>query len=254
MMSKTKLFLDTDIGTDCDDAFALVYALKNPRADLVGLSTVQEHYNYRAKIARKILRLAKREISITIGEDGQDKYWTGIETNVLTAGEMIEPIPRLDFPDYTCDVTLAAIGPLTNIANQITKNPSIKNVKNLYVMGSSNDSHNFKVDIASKEIVFNQDWNIYQITKEVSQKIAFNKEELEKLAVNPIENMLYQSALDWLTLTKRHYAWMYDVLAVSAALNEGYVKFKQESENRFVSCGVDPNLKDKLLETILYAS
>ena len=43
---------------------------------------------------------------------------------------------------------------------------------------------------------------------------------------------------------------MYDVLTVSAALDEGYVKFKKDEDNRFVSCDVDTALKNRILEAV----
>ncbi len=41
-------FLDTDIGDDIDDAFALAYALRHPEIELLGVSTV-----FRNTVCRK---------------------------------------------------------------------------------------------------------------------------------------------------------------------------------------------------------
>lgn len=251
---KISLVIDTDIGTDCDDAFALAYAIKNHNAEVKAIVTVQEHYKVRAKIARKLVQLVGKNIPIIIGTDGQEKYWTGIESEVLTAAECMAPIDKLAFPNYKLDTGLACIGPLTNIALQLKENPSIKNVKNIYVMGSSDTSHNFEVDLKAKEQVFNQPWNIYQITKEDSLKIYLTKDDIQLIEKNKLGKFLVTSATQWLKFTKRKQASMYDVLVVSAALGEGYVKFKQIAPNRFISCGVDLKLKDKILEVILNAS
>ena len=39
-MKKNKIILDTDIGDDIDDAFALALALKSPEIEILGVTTV----------------------------------------------------------------------------------------------------------------------------------------------------------------------------------------------------------------------
>jgi Inosine-uridine nucleoside N-ribohydrolase len=53
----TPLFLDTDIGTDIDDVYALVLAAASPELDLRAVSTVNNDTSLRAQIARKVLNL-----------------------------------------------------------------------------------------------------------------------------------------------------------------------------------------------------
>ena len=261
---KEKIVIDTDIGTDIDDAFALVYAIKNLNADLIAVSTVIGNTKIRAKIARKLERMLGSDSNIPIiagqkgPEDSVKKYWTGIEQKALTQGELKEPFENSEYPRYTSDTKLICIGPLTNIALQLEINPSIKSVNGIYVMGSSESSHNFKADLKSWHKVQQQPWNIYQITKSDSEKISFTKKELEELNGNILGNFLSESALRWLDYVNN--GWidhapktscaMYDVLTLSAAIGEDYVKFKQISPNRFLSCDVDLKLKDKIIEAI----
>lgn len=251
---KTQIIIDTDIGTDCDDLFALAYAIRNPNTDIRAISTVIGDTEIRGKIVRKLERMLGVNIPIIAGESGSEesvkKYWTGIEHLSLTVEELNEPLEKFPFPNYTTDTKLVCIGPLTNISYQLQTNPSIRNVKNVYVMGSSDSSHNFKADLPAKERVFSEPWNIFQITKPVSKKISFTIEELEKLRVNLLGQFLYNSAIRWLDYTKRQKACMYDVLTVSAGIGESYVKFKKQDSNRFVSTDVDLKIKDKLVEVI----
>ena len=258
-----ELAIDTDIGTDVDDLFALTYAIKNPYAEIKGFSTVIGDTVLRAKVARKLERMLGSNVQIIAGEKGPEesvkKYWTGIEELALTKEELDEPFSNSKYPVYTKDTKLVCIGPLTNIALQLKTNPSIKNIREIYVMGSNDSSHNFKADLPAWKLVQNEPWNIYQITKEVSEKISFTKLELQDLRVNPLGNFLYGSAVIWMDYTvknswidhqpKTHCA-MYDVLAVSAALGEPYVKFKKEQNKRFISADVDLDLKNKIVEVI----
>jgi purine nucleosidase len=246
--------LDTDIGTDVDDVFALVYLLKNPKANVKAITTVMGNTEIRAKITRKIERILQADVHIIIGKSGPKeavkKYWTGIEEKALSQEELKEPIKKLKFPVYDNDSRLICIGPLTNIAYQIKHNPSIKSVKKLYIMGSREDSHNFKADKKAKEIVFNQPWDIYMITKEDSDKIAFSREELEHFKGTKLGDFIYDSAIGWLDYSGKEKSCMYDVLTVSAALGEQYVKFKKLSSNRFISYDTNIKLKDSLIDAI----
>ena len=50
-MDKIKIILDTDIGTDIDDALALAYLLMKPECELMGITTVTGEAKTRAKLA-----------------------------------------------------------------------------------------------------------------------------------------------------------------------------------------------------------
>jgi len=249
----TSYILDTDIGGDVDDAFALVYLLKS-NANIKAITTSIGNTEIKAKIARKLERLCNKKVPTIAGLSGSndvvDKYWCGFEPEALTHEDIKEPIKKLPFPKYGPEDVLICIGPLTNIGYQIKNNPTIKNVKTVYIMGSDFKSHNLKIDPEASKLVLNEPWNIYFITKEDSKKIAFTKQELKKLKGTDLGNFLYDSAIRWLDYSKKEKSAMYDVLTVSAALNEDYVRFKKQSNNRFISCNVDPTLKDEILGVI----
>ena len=59
-MEKIKLIVDTDIGTDIDDAFALQFILNSPEIELLGVTTVYKNAYQRAKIAKYMLDLNVR--------------------------------------------------------------------------------------------------------------------------------------------------------------------------------------------------
>ena len=101
---KTSLVLDTDIGTDVDDAFALVYLLKNRKANVKAIVTVIGNTRIRAKIARKIGGILQKDVPIIVGKSGSEeavkKYWLGFEHLALTEAELQKPIERLPFPKW----------------------------------------------------------------------------------------------------------------------------------------------------------
>ncbi len=53
-----RIWIDTDIGSDVDDALALAYVLRHPDLDLVGLSTVFGDLEVRTTIAERLLAIA----------------------------------------------------------------------------------------------------------------------------------------------------------------------------------------------------
>ncbi len=53
-----RLWIDTDIGTDVDDALAIGYALRHPDIELVGVSTVFGDVELRARMVEELLRRA----------------------------------------------------------------------------------------------------------------------------------------------------------------------------------------------------
>ncbi len=54
--TKTKIILDTDIGDDIDDAFALALALRSPEVELLGITTAWGDTALRARLTQRFLQ------------------------------------------------------------------------------------------------------------------------------------------------------------------------------------------------------
>ena len=63
----TKVLLDTDIGSDIDDAVCLAYLLAQPECELLGITTVSGEPVQRAMIASAVCTLAGQQIPIYPG-------------------------------------------------------------------------------------------------------------------------------------------------------------------------------------------
>src|SRR5947207_10390796 len=69
---KVPILLDTDIGSDVDDAFALALALASPEIELVGVTTVASDAETRAWIVCRLLTgVGRKEIPVAWGRDPQ---------------------------------------------------------------------------------------------------------------------------------------------------------------------------------------
>ena len=138
------LVLDTDIGTDVDDALALAYALRYPGIDLRAVTTVSADTGARAAIAARLLGIAGRtDVVVAAGVGGfADRAWFGHEGEGLVDGPDA-PIDERDAVTVLLDLAhgptppvVAAIGMQSNLAAAVHRDPSYPHrVPLLTVMG-----------------------------------------------------------------------------------------------------------------------
>jgi len=139
------LILDTDIGTDVDDALALAFALRHPDIDLRAVTTVSGDTVRRARIAKKLLLLAGRDdIEVAAGERGQENRRSegGHEDAMLGDESRDLPISERDAVTLLLEecaahqYELATVGMQSNIAAALDRDPSFAaDVPRLTVMG-----------------------------------------------------------------------------------------------------------------------
>lgn len=135
---KEKILLDTDIGTEVDDAITLAYLLANPKCDLAGITTSCGESIKRAEMASMLCRAAgRRDIPIHAGcerpllVEQVEKYapqaavleqWdhdTGFKPN--TAVPFMQKLIR----DNPGEITILCIAPLTNLGTLFAIDPEI---------------------------------------------------------------------------------------------------------------------------------
>jgi len=140
-----KVIIDTDIGDDIDDAFAIALALRSPELEILGISTTFGDTEARAKMVDRLLGEAGRsDIPVAAGSPthttnvmNQRRYGEGgryARTSHPSAVDFIlEQIRR--FPSQ---ITLIAIGPLMNVGALIDKDPqTFLKLKRVVMMGGS---------------------------------------------------------------------------------------------------------------------
>lgn len=135
-MGREKILLDTDIGTEVDDAITLAYLLANPDAEIMGITTVTGEAAERARLASVLCRIAGRaDIPI----------YPGCETPVFVPQiELYAPQKKVlsrwehqkEFPANRAvafmqdvirrnpgEITLVCIAPLTNVGLLFAMDP-----------------------------------------------------------------------------------------------------------------------------------
>lgn len=143
-----RIVLDTDIGSDCDDTVALALALASPELDLAAVTTVSGDARRRAGIAAHLLALAGRtDVPVFAGCErplGVGRFvWFGHEGIELggergrgaVRDEPAEEALRRLF-DGRGDLELVTIGPLTNLAAALRRDPGLaRRIPRLTMMG-----------------------------------------------------------------------------------------------------------------------
>lgn len=260
-----KILLDTDIGTDLDDAIALMLCLKSKKLSLKAITTLVYDSKVRAAIAKKLTKILNQELPVAYGPNYDKKWCIGFEGNGLLDGK-----ENFEFEENPTSLLssmirkyknaeVVCIGPLGNIADAINK--GIK-PKHIYFMGGAIesegkfipnlDSHNVEVDFYAAETVFNSGVPITIITKEVSKKIILYKADFENIKKlnTPWSDYIHQNSVDWLKVKQRDFSYMYDPLTVAIAEDKSLFKTKKLG-NIEISTDVDVGkFKQYLFKTL----
>ena len=143
-VAREKVIIDTDIGDDVDDAFALALAVKSPEFEILGVSTTFRDTELRAKLVDRFLgEVGRSDIPVTAGKPtpptqmSQRRYVEGGHFAKSSHGDAAEFL--LDqIRKYPGEITLIAIGPLMNVGAAIDRDAStFGKLKRVVFMGGS---------------------------------------------------------------------------------------------------------------------
>lgn len=249
-----KIILDTDIGTDVDDALALALAIKSREdVDLQAVTTVHGNVELRSRIALKLLRLAglenipvARGIERPLLTDRPIIGWGGHEGNgfLTSEDETLSPCEHhaVDLiiskvMHMKGELILVCIGPLTNLAAAIIKEPRIiDNVKGVVIMGGvvrlfngldlPYREHNILCDPEAAKIVFSSGMPITMVPLDATLKVYIERENLEGIHAvgTPLTDAVASMIENYLGIVKRNYTWLHDPLALATLIDESLVK------------------------------
>jgi purine nucleosidase len=144
VVSPEKIIIDTDIGDDVDDAFALALAVRSPELQILGVTTTFGDTEARAKIVDRFLgEVGRAEIPVMAGKAmatknpmSQRRYG---ESHFAKAshGDAVEFLLE-QIRKYPGEITLIAIGPLMNVGAAIDKDAAtFRKLRRVVLMGGS---------------------------------------------------------------------------------------------------------------------
>jgi inosine-uridine nucleoside N-ribohydrolase len=135
--------IDTDIGDDIDDAFALALALQSPELHILGVTTAFGDTELRARLVdRYLAAVGRSDIPVAAGVATP-------HANVFTQAAYARQAPdrkHIDAIGFLLDqirkhpgqITLIAIGPLSNVQAAIERDPAtFRQLKRVVLMGGS---------------------------------------------------------------------------------------------------------------------
>lgn len=228
------VIMDTDIGTNVDDVLALLALAGDPAVSLRAVTTVAGDVELRARHALHVLRL--------LGRDGVPVH-TGAATPY--SGRPIWPAPDAPGDEAAVrpgavdalirivrsapgQVTVVAIGPLTNVAAAVVGDPDwAPSLRQLIVMGgdfsSGRAEHNIATDPDAARTVLESDAPALFVGVDVTTTVPFDETDLAAIASvrNPLATLVVQYARLWWNHTGRTSSHPHDALAVLAMLEPG---------------------------------
>jgi inosine-uridine nucleoside N-ribohydrolase len=245
-----RVIIDTDPGTD--DAMAIILALNSPEFKVEALTVVPGNVEAWQGLenALKIVSLAGR-CDVVVAGGAQHplnqklitaQFWHGKNglADVELPPSKCKADPRFG-PDliiemihkYPHEITLIPVGPLTNIALAVSKDPSIAAlVKDIVIMGGSISGGNVNGaaeanvynDPEAAQIVFNAGWMVTMVGSDVGERTLITRKYLAELQSShgPQSDFISKIADFYLTRSEKSgYAGaaMYDPLAVGIALD-----------------------------------
>lgn len=249
-----KVIFDTDPGTD--DALALMLALNSPELDVRAITVVPGNVTSRQGLenALRMASLANR-CDIPVAAGAQHPLFQKLITAEFWHGK--NGLANIDLPASKCkvdprfgpdliiqmvhaaphEITLVPVGPLTNIALAVEKDPSIVAlVKEVILMGGSISGGNVTGaaeaniynDPEAAQIVFQAGWPLTMVGLDVGDKTLLSQKYLDDLGRThgPVNDFVYSVAKFLVELSAKYGSDgtpMYDPLAVGVAIDSTLV-------------------------------
>jgi inosine-uridine nucleoside N-ribohydrolase len=262
---KRPVLIDTDIGGDIDDAFALALAVASPEIELVGVTTVGKG-DKRDPFVRYIST-----------DRDEDRAWlvcrfftqVGLKDIPVAAGAEPQPLSPIDWqiqyrrhPAAVYNrtlkpvkesavelmtklakeregLTIIVLGPLTNVARFIKEQPeAAKRLQQIVVMGGSiavgydgkpkpEPEWNIKTDIAAAKAVLSSGLKITLVPLDGTATVKLEKEQRDRLfsAHTPLTWQVQNLYELW----NKETPILFDPVAVAAAFDELFLTFQDRN-------------------------
>lgn len=231
-----RIILDTDIGTDIDDAYALALILASPELELVGVTIANNRTDQRAKLALRMLHEAGRDdVPVAVGR----RTTTGGEVNQaawaadFTARQPIAQ-PAAEFiveqvNQAPGEICLLPVGPFTNVGDALKLDPQLgQKLQEIVLMGGCvgwpegatpaiRPEYNIVTDIPASQAMLSCGARITMVPLDATCRVTLEQENRAKLAAagTPLTEALAGMLALWPSTTPV----LHDPLAVAVAVD-----------------------------------
>lgn len=245
-----KIILDTDIGSDIDDAICLAYLLAQPQCELLGITTVTGEPEKRAMMASAQCKIAGKAVPIYPGV-AEPLLIAAKQPHCPQAAALGKWDHETNFPKYAAidflrqtirahpgEITLLTIGPLTNIALLFSLDPEIPALlKQLVLMGGifTRDGYEHKplewniiCDPHAAAIVYRAKPPVHRsIGLDVTMQVNMDKEEVRQRFQTKLLRPVLDFAEVW--FEQRPVITFHDPLAAATLFDDAICQFTRGS-------------------------
>ncbi len=239
------VIIDTDIGDDVDDAYAVGLALQSPELKILGITTAWGNTPLRARLVSQLLAETKRtNIPVAVGIE---KYATDAKP-AFSQAKYAERGPKEAWPNavdflleqirrHPGEITLIAIGPETNLGAAIGRDAeTFRKLKRVVLMGGSiyrgydgfayptvtphpEAEWNIVCDVAAAQKVFSSGVPLYVMPLDSTQ---IKLQELERARTfkngSALTDALQELTQEWSAFTGQITPTLFDAVAVAYAI------------------------------------
>jgi inosine-uridine nucleoside N-ribohydrolase len=287
---KIPVILDTDIGGDIDDTWALAMMLKSPELDVKLVVTDTGNTTYRAKVVAKMLEVAGRtDIPVGIGlhlsdeEQGQADWVKDYDLNSYPGkvhkdgvGALIDTIMNSPKP-----ITLICIGPVPNISNALEREPKIaERAKFVGMHGSIRKGYNGSDKIAAEYNVvcypkdcqkaFTASWDMTITPLDTCGLVVLKGEKYKKVcdSQDPIAKAVIENYNIWAKGKPEQSSVLFDTVAIYLAFSDQLLVMEklgvrvtddgftvEDNKAKVINCAINwkdlPAFEDFLVERLI---
>ncbi len=237
-----KIIIDTDIGDDIDDVFAVDLALVSPEVQVIGLSSAWGDTGLRARMLDRLTcELGRTDIPIQAGIATKtvtafsQKPWA-LQVSERTHRDAVTFL--LDqVKEHPGEITLLAIGPLTNIGAAIDRDPvTFRKLRRVVMMGGSihrgygdlgyttphgpDAEYNIAMAPAAAQKLFHSGVPIFMMPLDATQlKFDETKRALLTTLSTPMTDSLQLLTGEWQRSTGQSAPTMFDAVAAAYAVD-----------------------------------
>lgn len=240
-MNARKVFIDTDIGDDIDDALAIAMALRSPELEVLGISTVYKNVRAREQLTLNLLQeIGRLDVPTAAGVSRPLSGNGAIDMVPHQCRNLNKKIPSnstyngvqllLETLHQHPDVWILPLGPLSNIAVAILLEPEIFRGVNIVLMGgafcATYPEYNIMCDPEAANIVLNSGANVQMLGLDVTTSCVLTKSQ-ERWVCGFTEG--YQGFLSglskiWLETSQSKKITLHDPLVIAYLLDPTLVE------------------------------
>jgi inosine-uridine nucleoside N-ribohydrolase len=249
------IWLDTDIGSDVDDAVCLLCAVRHPDIQLVGVSTVMHRVEINSWLAQEMLSRANLpQVPVLSGAAvalGGDAAAEDASDWIPSHGRLAPPLPRVSAHDDAARVAeiaeamlsiaepyhLLTIGPLTNAARLLRDHPQVRtrwaSVTCMAGWIEARAEYNVECDVAAAHAVVAQtaptmvglEASSYTLTREQAESALDPRDPVSAFLLDCYRE--YRAHSDWLKQDDAKPMTLYDAITLISMVHPDLFTLQQ---------------------------